>query len=274
MRNNQKIKVSCKERKNFLKKMTHLLEIYELIDISSASEDETEALERSSTPLPSGSLPNIGVILNVSNSSARAVADEEEYFDVSADSLEADCKRMRLSSSFESLESGELNNASPKSEYSSMKESPDSPDEQEEDDNKSNPEVFVVEGHRAPSPQSITSCIINEYLEEIHREEDNISLFETPPGPLKRVIPRPISPLNDLEKQAAIRSAAVKRTPGDDKENNQYQPFQFRQPGRVIRPMTVALSQSAPGMDCGCRRIGFGRGHGCTAKLSKRYFGY
>ena len=135
MRNNQKIKVSCKERKNFLKKMTHLLEKYELIDISSDSEDETEASERSSTPLPSGSLPNIRVILNVSNSSARAVADEEEYFDVSADSLEADCKRMRLSSSFESLESGELNNASPKSEYSSMKESPDSPDEQEEDDN-------------------------------------------------------------------------------------------------------------------------------------------
>ena len=160
--------------------MTHLLEIYELIDISSDSEDETEASERSSTPLPSGSLPNIRVILNVSNSSARAVADEEEYFDVSADSLEADCKRMRLSSSFESLESGELNNASPKSEYSSMKESPDSPDEQEEDDKKSNPEVFVVEGHRAPSPQSITSFIINEYLEEIHRKR-TIFLFSRHP---------------------------------------------------------------------------------------------
>ena len=61
--------------------MTHLLEIYKLIDISSDSEDGTEASERSSTPLPSGSLPNIRVILNVSNSSARAVADEEEYFE-------------------------------------------------------------------------------------------------------------------------------------------------------------------------------------------------
>ena len=34
------------------------------------------------------------------------------------------------------------------------------------------------------------------------------------------------------------------------------------------------VSQSAPGLDCGCRRVGFGRGHGCTARLTKRYFGY
>ena len=266
MRNNQKIKVSCKERKNFLKKMTHLLEIYELIDISSASEDETEASERSSTPLPSGSLPNIRVILNVSNSSARAVADEEEYFDVSADSLEADCKRMRLSSSLESLESGELNSASPKSKYSSMKESPDSPDVQEEDDNKSNSEVFVVESHKLPSPQSITSCIINDYLEEVHREKDNVSFFETPPGTPKKIVRKPISPLNDLEK---THNSSTVSSPKTGPPMLTLAP---RLPGRASFPRGVALSQPAPGLGCQCRRVGIGRGHGCTLRFPKWYF--
>ena len=34
------------------------------------------------------------------------------------------------------------------------------------------------------------------------------------------------------------------------------------------------LSQSAPGLGCGCLRIGFGRGHGCTARFEKTYFNY
>ena len=35
------------------------------------------------------------------------MVNEEDYFDVSADSLEVDCKRIKLDSSRESLESGE-----------------------------------------------------------------------------------------------------------------------------------------------------------------------
>ena len=53
-----------------------------------------------------------------------------------------------------------------------------------------------------------------------------------------------------------------------------HNPFQFRQPGRVVRPMRVALSQSAPGLESGCKRLGYGRGHGCTAKLAKRILGF
>ena len=52
-------------------------------------------------------------------------------------------------------------------------------------------------------------------------------------------------------------------------------PFpQPRFPGKVIRPMTVALSQSALGLGCGCLRVGFSRGHGCTARFAKTYFNY
>ena len=43
---------------------------------------------------------------------------------------------------------------------------------------------------------------------------------------------------------------------------------------RVEYRFFVCLSQSAPGLECGCRRVGYGRGHGCTAKLTKRYFGF
>ena len=65
-------------------------------------------MERASTPLPRKTQPNFRVILQISNSSAEAVAHKEECFDISADSLEAKCKRMRKNSTFESLESGEL----------------------------------------------------------------------------------------------------------------------------------------------------------------------
>ena len=30
----------------------------------------------------------------------------------------------------------------------------------------------------------------------------------------------------------------------------------------------------APGLGCGCLRVGFGRGHGCTARFAKAYFNY
>ena len=84
--------------------MNSLKNVYELIDISS-SDDESDFVERSSTPLPREAIPNYRVILKNSLSSAEAVADEEEYFDVSADSLEASYKRIKLSSSLSSIDS-------------------------------------------------------------------------------------------------------------------------------------------------------------------------
>ena len=96
------------------KKMNSLKKVYEFIDISSESEEES-IIERASTPLPRSFQPNFRVQLDVSNSSAEAVADQEVYFDISADSLETNCKRKRLDSTFESLESGELPSTSSKS---------------------------------------------------------------------------------------------------------------------------------------------------------------
>ena len=68
--------------------------VYELIDISSASEDEGMASERASTPLPKPQHMNYRVVLEISHSSAGAVADEEEYFHISAESLKNNCKRI------------------------------------------------------------------------------------------------------------------------------------------------------------------------------------
>ena len=174
--------------------MNSLKKVNELIDISSESEEES-VMEKVSTPLPKNSQTNFRIILEIANSSAVAIADEEEYFDISADSLEMNCKRMRLNSTLESLESIELPSTSPETTHNEIRESPESPDEQTEDEE----ERFVFECHRVPSHQSITSCIIAGYLEQVHREEDEASLFETPPGSPKKIVFRPLSPLNDLE---------------------------------------------------------------------------
>ena len=193
-------------------KMSKLLDIYELFDVSSSSEDEEEMQERESTPLPRESISNNRVVLNTSFlSPTEAVADEEDYFDISADSLEADCKRMRLNSTLESLETGELAIKSTKSIDSTMKESPESPDE---DDSRSNSGVFVVEGHCAPSPKSMTSVVIADYLEEVARE-DASSYFVTPPGPLRRTVHQTMSPLNDLDakKTISVERATIMSTP-------------------------------------------------------------
>ena len=63
-----------------------------------------------STPIPRDSQVNPRIIIEIPHSSAEATADDEEYLDLSLDSLETDCKRMKLSdsyTSFESVESGE-----------------------------------------------------------------------------------------------------------------------------------------------------------------------
>ena len=70
--------------------MNSLKVVYELIDILSESEEES-VIGRASTPLPRNFQTNFRIILEVSNSSDEAIANEEEYFDISADSLEMNC---------------------------------------------------------------------------------------------------------------------------------------------------------------------------------------
>ena len=55
--------------------MEALKNVYELIDLSSATEDEEMASERSSTPLPKPQHMNYRVVLEISHSSAGVIAD-------------------------------------------------------------------------------------------------------------------------------------------------------------------------------------------------------
>ena len=71
--------------------MNYLRVVYELIDISSEEEEEEIERERTPTPVPRKLQPNYRVVLEISHSSVDAIADEEKYFDNSADSLESNC---------------------------------------------------------------------------------------------------------------------------------------------------------------------------------------
>ena len=72
--------------------MNTLLVVYELIDISWSSEEEGE-ITRASTPSPRHSEEYPRIVVEILNSSAEATADEEEFHDLSLNSLETECKK-------------------------------------------------------------------------------------------------------------------------------------------------------------------------------------
>ena len=235
--------------------------VFELIDISS-SEDEEGSLERASTPLPRMVIPNYRIVLETSQSSIEATADEEEYYDTSTDSLESGCKKMKLNHSLETLES-ELHNHETlpdKRQNEGLPDSPESPDESMSSD------VFLVE-EATNEENSISSSRIGEYLEQI-QHEDRSSYFSTPPGTQRKISFQPANPLNDLEVQRKQDNSIT-----SDWELPQLT-FAARIPGRGNLPRGAALSQSAPGLGCNCKRIGIGRGHGCSLRFPKWYFNF
>ena len=207
-----------------------------------SSEYEEGFLERVSTPLPRERIPNYRVVLEISRSSAEAVTDDEEYFDVSAESLVIICKKMRLNSKVDCLESEMGHQQEDIIETQEDEELPDSPESSEE---SLNSEVFVVEKHWAPEESTSSSNTLKN-LEQTNRE-DSSSYVDTPPGPLRKINPQPISPLNDLKE---------KKYTGRNTTTSAFAPklsFLPRQPGRGVRPTSVALSQPAPGLGC-CRK--------------------
>ena len=125
-------------------------------------------------------------------------------------------------------------------------------------------DVFVVE-EAISNKGSISSSKVAEYLEKVH-QEDSSSYFLTPLGTPRKINFAPASPLNDLEVRRSF----------DDPEDTEMRPpplmFLPRQPGVFLRG--VALSQPAPGLGCHCRRVGIGRGHGCSLRFPKWYFNY
>ena len=232
---------------------------YELIDISS---DEEEFSERASTPLPRCESLNYRVVLEVPQSPAEATVDDEEYFDLLLESLESDCKRLRLNLSYESIDSAVLPNSELVPEVPQKEgpaDSPESPDE------SLNSEVFIVE--QSNSEESTTSTRILEYLEQV-RQEDSASYFSTPPGTPRKISFQPTSPLNDLEEPSITLMTAVHN------QGPLSMTLMMRQPGRAVFPRRVALSQPAPDLACGSRRLRIGSGHGCNLRFPRSYFNW
>ena len=209
--------------------------VFQLIVISS-SEDEEKILERASMPLPREQIPHYRVILEISHFLAEAVADEERYFNTIADSLESDCKRMRLNTSLDSLEP-EVYIQQEDTVRSQDEELPDSP---EIPDKSMNSEVFIVE-EPITHEESVTSSKVAEYPEQVHQEDSN-SYFITPPDPLRRINFLPTSPLNDLEGGRSNAGSSVSSVLVPQLS------LLPCQPGRGVRPTSGALSHPAPGV--------------------------
>ena len=108
-----------------------------------------------------------------------------------------------------------------------------------------NSEVFIVEGHKRTSTQSVTSEVIADYLEQV-ANEDADSYYVTPPGPLKKINTKAVSPLNDLEQRSAVKASMTNSGMKNSYGRFPSHSFQARLPGYAARPRTVAPSQSAP----------------------------
>ena len=146
-------------------------------------------VRKSLHPLPRCEIPNYRVVLEVRHSPTEATIGDEEHFDLSLESLEFDCKRMRLNLIYESIESEE----SPETDLAleNMREeghadNPESPDE------TLSSEIITVE--QAAHEESVTSSRVLEYLEQV-QQEDSSSYFVTLPGKPRRISFQPISPL-------------------------------------------------------------------------------
>ena len=74
--------------------------------------------------------PNFRVTLDISHSSVEAMAEYEKDLNSSLDSIETNCKRLKPSNSFETVESGAYPISFENYEEGEIVESPESPDEQ------------------------------------------------------------------------------------------------------------------------------------------------
>ena len=122
---------------------------------------------------------------------------------------------------------------------------------------------------------SITSSDFAEFVRQATKDDAD-SYFESPRGLLRNRGEQARESLNDLKEKRGPAVMSLSRDHADDPNvyELQYSFHQPRFPGKTIRPMPVALSQSARGLGCGCLRVGFERSHGCTARFAKTYFNY
>ena len=181
-------------------------------------------IQNAKRPICKSIIHKYRVVLEVPHSLAEATVDDEEYFDLSLESLESDCKRLRLNLSYESIDSAVLPNSELVPEVPQKEgpaDSPESPDE------SLNSEVFIVE--QSNSDESTTSTRILEYLEQV-RQEDSGSYFSTPPRTPREISFQPTSPLNDLEEPSITHMTAVHN------QGPLSMTLMMRQPGRAVFP--------------------------------------
>ena len=77
--------------------------------------------------------------------------------------------------------------------------------------------------------------------------------------------------LNEPVKQVSLSTAREKVTDSIGHELLCPPPPRFNNT-KVFYPMTVALSQSAPGLECACQKVPFVRGHGCIMKTVRLFY--
>ena len=232
------------------------MEVVELSNLISPCKSDSNS-QAANTPVPKTKGTRRKQTLNLSSTSLKVKISDDDGLDSSIEVIQENYKRMKLESyknSFISLLSEEA--------YPPPPSKPESPSSQS---------GSVVEGQGTNSSDYYEEeSVIDTGLaaKEDSNKENHSPYFITPPGPLKQLEIRVNSSLNDLISPQV--SLSPRRSQREVIQQVYRQLSPARQPfTRQFRPMTVALSQSAPGVACSCRRIQFGRGHGCL--MSSKY---
>ena len=231
------------------------MEIIELIDLVSPSKSEKETEGEPSQP-PRANATRRREMHNPSISSLDVTVSADSELDSSMEIVQENCKRIKLDSEEASL-------ISLLSNKQFLLSNPASPSSQS---------GFIVQGQEPSSSdyyeEKESVLDTRDLLERNKENSEPAEFFITPPGPLRRVKLRENNSLNDLTYprragHAQTREITTNRFSPQTWIDNS--PFCATQ-SRHVRPMTVALSQSAPGLACSCRQIQFRRGHGCLMK--------
>ena len=219
------------------------MEVVELINLISPCKTVSDS-QTVNTPVPKTKGTRRKQTINLSSTSLEVKLRDDDELDLSIEMIQENYKRMKLESDKNSF-------ISLLSEEGYPPSNPESPSSQS---------GFMVEGQGTNSSDYYEEeSVIDTGLaaEEDSNKENHSPYFITPPGPLKQLEVRVNSSLNDLiSPQVSISSQRSQRE-AVNQPNKQSSPA--RQPfARQFRPMTVALSQSALGLACSCRRVHFG----------------
>ena len=229
------------------------MEVVELIKLISPCKSDSNS-QAASTPVPKTKGTRRKQTLNLPSASLEEKISDDDELESSIEMIQEKYKRMRLESDKNSF-------ISLLSEKGYPQSNPESPSSQS---------GFMEEGQGTNSSDYEEGSVMDTGLaaRENSNKENHSPYFISPPGPLKQLEVRVKSSLNDLI------SPQVSMSPQRSQREAVYQAYKQSSPAcqpfaRQFRPMTVALSHSAPGLACYCRKTQFGRRHGCL--MSAKY---